>query len=174
MPIVLPSMSLDYGLKLGAFLCAEDRVGMREVEGVFGVVLMNAWSVRDVEYRDYVPLEPSILKNLGTSVSPWVVTTEALEPILVERLWHEAISSRYTELSGLQGVYDLELEIDITCKCYLIYKLKLFGNYPHSCDLRQYDDSNSQQWPPPPLVIPKLASPEVHHQPSNANRRPHW
>lgn len=51
---------------------------------IFGLVLMNDWSARDVQKWEYVPLGPFNGKNFGTSISPWIVTMEALRPFQVE------------------------------------------------------------------------------------------
>ena len=50
---------------------------------IFGMVLMNDWSARDLQKWEYVPLGPFLAKNFGTTISPWVVTMDALEPFLV-------------------------------------------------------------------------------------------
>ena len=52
-------------------------------EHIFGMVLMNDWSARDIQKWEYVPLGPFLAKNLGTTISPWVVPMEALEPFKV-------------------------------------------------------------------------------------------
>ena len=52
-------------------------------EHIFGMVLMNDWSARDIQKWEYVPLGPFLGKNLGTTISPWVVSMEALEPFKV-------------------------------------------------------------------------------------------
>src|SRR5438094_6324373 len=53
-------------------------------EHVFGLVLVNDWSARDIQKWEYVPLGPFLAKNFGTSISPWVVTLDALEPFRVQ------------------------------------------------------------------------------------------
>lgn len=52
-------------------------------EHIFGMVLMNDWSARDIQKWEYVPLGPFLAKNLGTTITPWVVPMEALEPFTV-------------------------------------------------------------------------------------------
>merc|ERR1719325_247101 len=51
---------------------------------IFGIVLMNDWSARDIQKWEYVPLGPFGAKNFGTTISPWVVTMEALKPFAIE------------------------------------------------------------------------------------------
>ena len=50
---------------------------------IFGMVLMNDWSARDIQQYEYVPLGPFLGKNFGTTISPWIITMEALEPFRV-------------------------------------------------------------------------------------------
>jgi len=80
-----PSRRLDYEVELGAFLGPGNRMGelippARAGEHLFGVCLLNDWSARDIQTWEYQPLGPFLAKNFATSISPWVVTMEALEP----------------------------------------------------------------------------------------------
>lgn len=56
----------------------------RAHEHIFGMVLMNDWSARDIQKWEYVPLGPFLAKNFATTISPWVVTMEALQPFAVD------------------------------------------------------------------------------------------
>ncbi len=83
-----PSKLLDYELEVGAFLGTGNALGTRlpaskAMEQIFGLVLVNDWSARDVQKWEYQPLGPFNAKNFATSVSPWVVTLEALEPFML-------------------------------------------------------------------------------------------
>jgi fumarylacetoacetase len=76
---------LDYEVELGAFLGPGNPMGetipiAQAEDHVFGVCLLNDWSARDIQSWEYQPLGPFLAKNFATSVSPWVVTLEALEP----------------------------------------------------------------------------------------------
>ncbi|SDR88605.1 fumarylacetoacetase [Opitutus sp. GAS368] len=87
-PIFGPSQSLDYELELGAFVGPGNRLGetipLEEAAGhLFGVVLLNDWSARDIQSWEYQPLGPFLAKNFATTISPWVVTLEALAPFRV-------------------------------------------------------------------------------------------
>ena len=87
-PIFGPSRSLDYELEVGLFVGPGNRLGqpipVREAEGhIFGLCLVNDWSARDIQSWEYQPLGPFLAKSFATSISPWVVTMEALEPYLV-------------------------------------------------------------------------------------------
>ena len=84
-PTYGPSKQLDFELELGAFVGAGSALGepvaMADADAhLFGVVLLNDWSARDVQRWEYVPLGPFGAKNFATSVSPWVVSFDALEP----------------------------------------------------------------------------------------------
>jgi fumarylacetoacetase len=84
-PIVGPSRRLDYELELGAFIAAGNELGapvpIGEAEDhVFGLVLLNDWSARDVQGWEYQPLGPFLAKNFATTISPWIVTLDALAP----------------------------------------------------------------------------------------------
>jgi fumarylacetoacetase len=84
-PVYAPSRLLDYEIELGAFLGPGNRIGepipIAEAEDhLFGVCLLNDWSARDIQSWEYQPLGPFLGKNFATSISPWVVTMQALEP----------------------------------------------------------------------------------------------
>jgi fumarylacetoacetase len=84
-PSVGPSQRLDYELELGALVGPGNRQGepvaMDEAEGqLFGLVLLNDWSARDVQAWEYQPLGPFLAKSFCTQISPWVVSMEALAP----------------------------------------------------------------------------------------------
>ena len=84
-PVYRPSGRLDYELEVGAFLGPGSTMGepipIAEAEAhLFGVCLLNDWSARDIQTWEYQPLGPFLAKNFATSISPWVVTREALEP----------------------------------------------------------------------------------------------
>ena len=80
-----PSRLMDFELEMGFFVGPGNALGERipiaeAAEHIFGMVLVNDWSARDIQKWEYVPLGPFLGKNFGTSISPWVVTMEALEP----------------------------------------------------------------------------------------------
>jgi fumarylacetoacetase len=83
-----PSARMDYELEVGAFIAGGNAMGytipLHEAEQhIAGLVLVNDWSARDVQSWEYQPLGPFLAKNFATSVSPWVVTLDALEPFRV-------------------------------------------------------------------------------------------
>ena len=87
-PVFGPSQNLDYELELGAFVGPGNRLGepipLAQAAGhLFGIVLLNDWSARDIQSWEYQPLGPFLAKNFATTISPWVVTLEALAPFRV-------------------------------------------------------------------------------------------
>ena len=84
-PVFGPSKSLDYELEIGAFIGGESRLGetlpiARAEDRLFGLCLLNDWSARDIQAWEYQPLGPFLAKNFASTVSPWVVTADALAP----------------------------------------------------------------------------------------------
>ena len=77
---------------------------------IFGMVLVNDWSARDIQKWEYVPLGPFLAKNFGTSISPWVVTLDALEPFRVAGPVQDPQPLPYLQTSGPQA-YDIHLEV---------------------------------------------------------------
>lgn len=80
-----PTRLLDFELETGFFVGTGNRLGepipiARAEEHIFGMVLVNDWSARDIQKWEYVPLGPFLAKNFATTISPWVVTMEALRP----------------------------------------------------------------------------------------------
>jgi fumarylacetoacetase len=80
-----PSKALDYELEVGIFVCGTNQLGERipiaeAGEHIFGICLLNDWSARDIQAWEYQPLGPFLAKSFATSLSPWVVTMEALAP----------------------------------------------------------------------------------------------
>jgi len=83
-PIFGPTKSLDYELEMAFLIGPGNSLGEpvpidHAIEHIFGFVLMNDWSARDIQAWEYQPLGPFLAKNFCTSISPWVVTLEALE-----------------------------------------------------------------------------------------------
>lgn len=84
-PTFGPTRSMDIELEMGFLVGPGNELGQpipidRAAEHIFGMVLVNDWSARDIQKWEYQPLGPFLAKNFGTSVSPWVVTLDALEP----------------------------------------------------------------------------------------------
>ncbi len=87
-PVFAPSRALDYEMEVGCFVGKGNALGQpvpieRAEEHLFGLCLVNDWSARDIQTWEYQPLGPFLAKNFATTVSPWVVTLEALEPFRI-------------------------------------------------------------------------------------------
>jgi fumarylacetoacetase len=90
-PSFAPSRRLDYEVELGWVIGRGNGLGKpvaleKALDYVFGVVLLNDWSARDIQAWEYQPLGPFLGKSFATTVSPWIVTLEALEPFRVPAL----------------------------------------------------------------------------------------
>ncbi len=84
-PEYAPSRALDYEMEMGCFIGSGNPLGdavplERAEQHLFGLCLVNDWSARDIQTWEYQPLGPFLAKNFATTISPWVVTMEALEP----------------------------------------------------------------------------------------------
>ncbi len=115
LPTFGPSRSLDFELELGMLVGPGNALGepipIRSAsEHIFGLLLVNDWSARDVQRWEYQPLGPFLAKNFATSVSPWVVTLDALAPFRVAGPVQEPAPLPYLRCEGLQN-YDIHLEI---------------------------------------------------------------
>jgi fumarylacetoacetase len=87
-PVFAPTRALDYEMEIGCFVGPENQLGTpvpieAAEDHLFGLCLVNDWSARDIQTWEYQPLGPFLAKNFATSISPWVVTLEALEPYRV-------------------------------------------------------------------------------------------
>src|SRR5258708_14702346 len=85
MPTFGPCKRLDFELEMGVIVGQPSPMGEMLTEAqaeemIFGFVILNDWSARDIQQWEYVPLGPFQAKAFGTSISPWIVTREALEP----------------------------------------------------------------------------------------------
>lgn len=114
-PIFGPSLQLDFELEMG-FIVNEntemgDSISVDKAEdSIFGMVLFNDWSARDIQSWEYVPLGPFLGKNFGSSVSPWIVTLEALEPFRTSSPKQEPEVLDYLKVDGDKN-FDINLEV---------------------------------------------------------------
>lgn len=109
------SRELDYEIELAAFLGPSTIMGnpvpIRDAEQyIVGVCLLNDWSARDIQRWEYQPLGPFLGKNFATSISPWVVTFEALEPFRTDALEHETPPLPYLAQSP-STAFEITLEV---------------------------------------------------------------
>jgi fumarylacetoacetase len=87
-PVVAPTRALDYECEVAAWIGRGNQLGdpvplERAEEHLFGLGLLNDWSARDIQRWEYQPLGPFLSKSFGTTVSPWIVTLDALEPFRI-------------------------------------------------------------------------------------------
>ncbi|CAB3786026.1 hypothetical protein LMG28688_02187 [Paraburkholderia caffeinitolerans] len=119
-PTFGPSRRLDYELELGYFVGGGNALGqpvsIEDAEDhLFGVTLLNDWSARDIQAWEYQPLGPFLSKNFATTVSPWLVTTEALAPFRAALTRPDGDPQPLPYLDGgfnrKAGAFDITLEV---------------------------------------------------------------
>jgi fumarylacetoacetase len=124
LPGVGPSRRLDYELELGIWIgpgnALGEPVGIAEAaQHVAGYCLLNDWSARDIQAWEYQPLGPFLAKSFASTVSPWVVTPEALAPFRIPQPPRPAADPApfpylYDDADQREGAFDLELEVLLT------------------------------------------------------------
>jgi fumarylacetoacetase len=112
-----PTKQLDFELEMAFVTCKSNELGSpiptSEVEDyIFGMVLFNDWSARDIQSWEYVPLGPFLGKSFASSMSAWVVNLDALEPFRVEGPVQDPKPLPYLQVNG-QHHYDIQLEVYI-------------------------------------------------------------
>jgi len=116
-PILAPSKLVDFELEM-AFITTDanvlgEPIPIEEAEAyIFGMVLFNDWSARDIQTWEYVPLGPFLAKNFASSVSPWIVTLDALEPFRTKGPEPEIELLPYLQSIGKKA-FDIKLEVAI-------------------------------------------------------------
>ncbi len=116
-PVFGPSARLDFELEVGCFVGPGTPLGtsipIGEAEDhLFGLVLVNDWSARDIQRWEYVPLGPFLGKSFATTVSPWIVTLDALEPFRCPAPAQDPQPLPYLH-EGARSTYDLHLEVGL-------------------------------------------------------------
>lgn len=116
-PVFGPSRLVDFELEM-AFITTDanalgERIPIDKAEDyIFGMVLFNDWSARDIQKWEYVPLGPFLAKNFASSISPWIVTMDALEPFRVDSPKQEPEPFPYLQQTGKHS-FDIHLEVAI-------------------------------------------------------------
>ena len=110
-----PTAELDYELEIGIFIGPGNRGGeaisVDEAEDhIAGICLLNDWSARDIQRWEYQPLGPFLAKNFATSISPWIVTFEALAPFLIYAALHDEPALAYLAQTA-PGALDITAEV---------------------------------------------------------------
>jgi fumarylacetoacetase len=119
-PVFKASGNLDFELEMGFVVGKSTELGERvsiknATEHIFGLVLFNDWSARDVQKWEYVPLGPFLGKSFASSMSPWIVTLEALEPFKVQGPEQQPEVLSYLQYEG-QLNYDIQLQVAMAPK----------------------------------------------------------
>ncbi len=165
-PVVGPSAGLDYEVELGLWVCGGNAVGdpvaiARAEDHLFGVGLLNDWSARDIQSWEYQPLGPFLSKNFLTTVSPWVVTTDALEPFRVPafvRAESDPHPLGYLDDPNdrARGGFAISIEASLSTA-----RMRDAGLPPHRLSV---SDARSLYWTPAQLI--------THHTSNGCNLRP--
>ncbi|KAL5574797.1 hypothetical protein UlMin_016496 [Ulmus minor] len=116
-PYFGPSLKLDYELEMAAVVGTGNELGKpvdvnEAADHIFGLVLMNDWSARDIQAWEYVPLGPFLGKSFGTTISPWIVTLDALEPFSCDAPKQDPQPLPYLA-EKISKNYDISLEVQI-------------------------------------------------------------
>ncbi|HTV80284.1 MAG TPA: fumarylacetoacetase [Steroidobacteraceae bacterium] len=164
-PVVGPSERLDYELELGVFIGRGNELGssiaLDDAQAhVFGLCLLNDWSARDLQAWEYQPLGPFLGKNFATTISPWIVTSEALAPYRVP--WTRPAGDPqplpYLQSQQLResGALDIELAVYIETQ-----RMRAANVQPHRLSLSNFRDC---YW--------SVAQMIAHHSVNGCNLRP--
>ena len=119
-PVFGPSKSLDFELETAFFIGPGNLLGQpvsidQAEDHIFGIVLMNDWSARDIQTWEYQPLGPFLAKNFCTSISPWVVTLEALNPFRKPLAAQNPAPMSYLKRAN-DFTFDIQLEARLQTK----------------------------------------------------------
>jgi len=123
-PVYEPTKRLDFELEIGTWVGPGSELGEpvpigRAHEHIAGYCLLNDWSARDIQAWEYQPLGPFLAKNFMTTISPWIVTPEALEPFRIQQLPRPAgdpqpLPHLWDESDQAHGAIDLDLEVSLS------------------------------------------------------------
>jgi fumarylacetoacetase len=165
-PLFRATRRLDYELEVGAFIGPGNALGepipVSEAEQhVFGVCLLNDWSARDIQAWEYQPLGPFLAKSFATSIAPWVVTLDALEPFRVpaqSRPAGDPAPLPYLDSpeGRARGAIDVRLEVALITE-----RMRAAGRAPH---VVSRSTLRHQYWTIAQLV--------THHASNGCNLRP--
>lgn len=144
-PTLAPSKRLDYELEVGIYIGAGNVLGtsidLDDAEDhVFGLCMFNDWSARDIQAWEYQPLGPFLSKSFASTVSPWIVTLEALEPFRTQ--WTrpddhpQPLAYLDSEQLRQHGAVDMYLEVSM-----LTERMHAAGQEPESVAVSNFKDS---------------------------------
>lgn len=165
-PVFGPSRMLDYELEVGFFVGEGNALGepvpmSRAEEHIFGLCLVNDWSARDIQSWEYQPLGPFLGKSFATTISPWVVTLDALEPFRVPAAPRpegdpEPLPYLRDERDRQRGAFEIQLEVSL-----LTARMRAAGDKPARVSLGNLRDL---YWTPAQML--------AHHTSNGCNLRP--
>jgi fumarylacetoacetase len=165
-PTFGPSRMLDYELEVGFFVGEGNQLGepvplSEAEEHIFGFCVVNDWSARDIQAWEYQPLGPFLAKSFATTISPWVVTLDALEPFRVPPPPRpegdpEPLPYLWSEKDQQRGAFDIQLEVSL-----LTAKMRTAGAQPVRVSLGNLRDL---YWTPAQML--------AHHTSNGCNLRP--
>ena len=117
LPIFGPSKLLDFELEMAFIIGKQTHLGeavstAAADDHIFGLALFNDWSARDIQTWEYVPLGPFLAKNFASTMSPWIVTLDALEPFRTSGYKQEPSVLPYLEYEGEKNI-DINLEVSL-------------------------------------------------------------
>lgn len=165
-PTFGPCRQMDYELEVGAYIALGNRMGdtislAAAEDFLFGITLVNDWSARDMQRWEYQPLGPFLAKSFATSVSPWVVTMEALAPFrcpAFERSGDDPVPLPYLDdsVNQAQGGMRVQLEVSLLTEAMRQQSLS-----PHRLSIGSF---GSMYW--------TLAQMLTHHASNGCNLQP--
>ncbi|GAB6028856.1 hypothetical protein CHUAL_004658 [Chamberlinius hualienensis] len=117
-PVFGPCRLFDIELEMAFFVGKSSKLGepvpiSQAEDYIFGLVLMNDWSARDIQKWEYVPLGPFTAKNVGTTISPWIVTMEALKPFICDNYVQDPVPLPYLRHSD---PYSFNINLEVALK----------------------------------------------------------
>jgi fumarylacetoacetase len=133
-PTFGPSKQVDFELEMAFVTCKSNPLGTsipidQAEDYIFGMVIFNDWSARDIQSWEYVPLGPFLAKNFGSSISAWVVNLDALKPFRVEGPVQDPAPLSYLQYTGNHN-YDIQLEVFIESPMFIPHKI-VHSNYKY-------------------------------------------
>ncbi len=116
-PVFGPSKQFDFELEMAFIIGKDTQLGETvrteaAMDHIFGMVIFNDLSARDIQKWEYVPLGPFLSKNFGSVISPWIVTMDALKPFSVESPAQDPEVLPYLRYEGMHS-YDINLEVEL-------------------------------------------------------------
>ena len=166
MPDFAPSKRLDYELELGVWIGPGNDLGnpipiAEAGERIAGLCLLNDWSARDIQAWEYLPLGPFLSKNFGSTISPWIITPEALAPYRTAQPLRPVgdpapLPYLLDESDQREGAFNIELEVLL-----LTAEMQRKGLSPHRLSL---SNALHMYWTAAQMV--------THHTSGGCNLRP--